>query len=280
MKKFGKKPTIPSSKKSTQAPEPVETQRTWIERGWYLVLEFELANSARFNAALEIAKKNPNFSELVDERGITFFRTIYFKKDFPKFTELYALVGAWKNTKLNFKGDDLAKEDFEIWFPSYQQYWGHRKILNESDFCGINKFETTPDFLGCYERNISLRWRDPMVIHYQYSSKVWYSFGKRVHELYRVDKQAMLTYLKTINEEFLACPCYGQDRIEHYVNKLPAEIDPGVHKEWQFKEDYLKLSAGRAFFNYDIAMSTMPDVCPVSEKAYEKFMNRIFKEGD
>jgi hypothetical protein len=275
-----KEPGIASVKQSDAAPSVADLNLKWIDRGWYLVLEFELINSTRFETALEIAKKNPHFVELVDERGVTFFRTIYFKKDFPKFGELYDLVGTWKNTKLFFKGDDLAKEHFENWFTSYKQYWGHRKTLNDQDYCGVGKFNTYPDFLGCYDRNISLRWRDPLVIHYQYSSKVWYGFGKRVGLIYKLDKSAIVNYLNKINEEYLNCPCYGHALVDRYLNKLPNEINPSVQPEWQFKEEYLKLSAGRTFFNYDIAMTTMPDICPVSEKAYEKFMTRIFRDSD
>ncbi len=278
IKKVDIKTLIPFSKKSRPAPDQAE--KKWIDRGWYFVLEFELISSARFEAALDIAKKNPYFAELVDERGITLFRTIYFKKDFPKFSELFGLVGAWKNTRLIYKGDEIAKEDFEVWFSSYQQYWGHRKTLNDNDFCGMSKLSDGPDFLGCYDRNVSLRWRDPLMMHYPYGSKVWYSFGKRVKNTYVVDRRSMADHLNKINEEYVHCPCYGHELIELYLNKLPAEINPAIHTEWLFKEEYLKSSAGRVFFNYDIAMSMMPDVCPVNKKAYEKFMSRIFKAGN
>lgn len=263
-------------KKETAVNEKPEELLRWVDRGWYLVLEFELVHSPKLDAALELAQKNVYYAELVDERGVTFYRAIYFKTDFPKFLEIYDIVGMWKNTKLNFKGDDITKNDFEIWYTSYKQYWGHRKTLNSADYCGVNKMSHYPDFLGCYDRCIEFRWRDPLFTHYQFSSKVWYSFGKRVGHVYVLDKQAILNHLNKVNKEYLACPCYGHSLIELYVNKLPKEMDPVLHKEWQFKEDYLKLSANKSFFNYDIALSTMTEICPVNEKAYYKFMDRIF----
>ncbi|KAB2880032.1 hypothetical protein F9K33_06900 [bacterium] len=263
-------------KKETAANEKPEESLRWVDRGWYLVVEFELVHSPKLDAALELAQKNAYYAELVDERGVTFYRAIYFKTDFPKFLEIYDIVGMWKNTKLNFKGDDIAKNDFEIWYTSYKQYWGHRKTLNSADYCGVNKMSHYPDFLGCYDRCIEFRWRDPLFTHYQFSSKVWYSFGKRVGHVYVLDKQAILNHLNKVNKEYHACPCYGHSLIDLYVNKLPKEMDPVLHKEWQFKEDYLKLSANKSFFNYDIALSTMTEICPVNEKAYYKFMDRIF----
>ena len=267
-----------SQKKDTAVKRDEEEIVRWVDRGWYLVLEFELVHSPNFELALETARKNAQFAELVDERGITFYRTIYFKTDFPKFNELYDVVGTWKNTKLNFKGDEISKNDFEIWYASYTQYWGHRKTLNSSDYCGVNKMSRYPDFLGCYDRCVELRWRDPLFTHYQFSSKVWYGFGKRVGQVYVVDKQAILGHLNKVNKDYLACPCYGHSTIDLYIAKLPKEIDPALHKEWQFKEDYLKLSANKSFFNYDIALSTMTEICPVNEKAYYKFMDRVFKD--
>jgi hypothetical protein len=265
-------------KKDASPKDNAAEKIPWVDRGWYLVLEFELVHSPRFEDAVELARKNERFAELVDERGVTFYRTIYFKNDFPKFHELYDVVGAWKNTKLNFKGDDISKNDFELWYASYKQYWGHRKTLNSGDYCGVNKMSHYPDFLGCYDRCVELRWHDPLFSHYQFFSKVWYSFGKRVGTIYVVDKQAILNHLNKVNKDYLPCPCYGHSVIEHYVNKLPKEIHPALHREWQFKEDYLKLSANKSFFNFDIALSTMPEICPINEKAYYKFMDRIFKD--
>lgn len=258
------------------ANEPSEKIQ-WIDRGWYLALEFELSNSPKFETALELARQNKHFVELVDERGVSLYRTIHFKADFPKFDQLFSIVGLWKSTKMYFKGDAIRKEDFEIWYTCYKTYWGHRKTLGENDFCGTSKLHKFPDFAGCYERNIYLRWRDPLYAHYQLSSRMWYSFGKRQHGVYVVDKPAMAAFLEKTNEEYKACPCYGHAAIERVLHKLPKEINPAIHKDWQFKEDFLKLSASKAYFNYDIAISVIPEICPVNEKAYVKYMERIFR---
>ncbi|MCB0832718.1 MAG: hypothetical protein KDC45_04585 [Bacteroidetes bacterium] len=254
-------------------PEPLQ----WVDRGWYVVLEFELANSARMDQVLEKAKTNPHFVELIDERGVTMYRTIYFKNDFPRFADLYELVGSWKNSRLFYRGDEVRKEHFDLWYQSYKIYWGHRKTLNSGDYCGLGKMSPYPDFLGCYERCVELRWRDPLFTHYQLNSRVWYSFGKKTKEVFTVDKPAMISYLSGLNEDYHACPCYGHTVIEHVLNQLPNEINPLIHKEWQFKGEYLKHTADRSYFNFDIAMTTLPDICPVSEKAYHKFMQKILQ---
>lgn len=251
----------------------------WIDRGWYVAIEFEMASSGKLDQAIAIAKKNPFFVELVDERGMTWFRAIYFKKDFSKFQELYALAGPWKNTRFFLKGDEVKKDDFETWYACYQQYWGHRKNLNLQDYCGTNKVSVYPDFIGYYGRNIVLRWQDPLTYYAQYHTKLWYTFGKRQGNTFHLDKAAMRGFLKKQNAEYELCPCYGHESIDHYINKLPNDLNPHIHTEWQFKEDFLKITANRAFIHYDITLSMMPEICPVNEKSYEKFMNRIFKES-
>jgi hypothetical protein len=267
---------VESFQKDADQPE---SPLSWIDRGWYVALEFELTSSAKFDQAVEMAKGHPHFAELVDERGVSLYRTIYFKKDFPKFEILYGLVGNWKSTRLYLKGDEITKTDFEIWYACYKTYWGHRKILNDGDTCGLTRTSVFPDFLGCYERHIVLKWRDPVFSSYQFSSKTWYHFGKRVRDTFVVDKEAMVSYLARTNEEYRVCPCYGHAGIDRFVSKLPKEINPVIYKEWLFKEDYLKTQA-RAMFNYEIAMSTLPDICPANEKAYLTFMNKLFQEEE
>lgn len=265
--------------KTDAGSPPADESVSWVDHGWYLALEFELTSSAKFDQVVEMAKSHPHFTELVDERGVSLFRTIYFKRDFPKFDALYALVGNWKSTRLYLKGDEITRTDFETWYSCYKTYWGHRKLLNDADACGQTRAAAFPDFLGCYERNILLKWRDPMFSAYQFTSKVWYHFGKRVRDLFVVDKEAMLAYLQKANDEYVVCPCYGHAWIDHFITKLPREINPLITREWLFKEDYLKTQV-KTMFNYDIALSTLPAICPVNEKAYVKFMNRMFSEEE
>jgi hypothetical protein len=267
------------TEKQKEEPRPQPETVQWVDRGWYVVLEFELTGSARVEMAVELARSHPHFTELVDERGRTLYRNIYFKRDFPKFDALYSIVGSWKSTRTYLKGDEIERNRFEPWYLSYRTYWGHRKMLNEADACGTSRTSPFPDFLGCYDRSIILKHRDPMFSSYQYSSKVWYHFGKRIRDAFVLDKSGMLAYLNRVNEDYLSCPCYGHALIDHFITKLPREINPAVHKEWVFKEDYLKAQV-RVLFNYEIAMSTMPEVCPVSEKAYVDFMTRLFKSED
>ncbi len=264
---------LPAEKKDADRP------LQWVDRGWYLVMDFEHSSSEKFAQAVETAKANPYFTELADERGVSLFRTIYFKEDFPKFEPLYALVGGWKNTKLYLKGSDIRREVFATWYDCYRRYWGHRKTLNADDFCGASRVNKFPDFIGCYERNIHLRWRDPLYMHYQQSSRLWYTFGRRRDQVYVVDKAAMAAFLARVNEDFIHCPCYGHDRLDRVIHRLPDALRPDTQKEWQFREDYLKLSArGVMMINYDIALSVLPEVCPASEKAYHRFMDKILKQ--
>jgi hypothetical protein len=255
----------------------MEPVTTWIDRGWYIAVEFELSTSARMEEVLDLARQNPHFVELMDERGVTVYRVIFFKNDFPKFDQLMELVGNWKSTTLYLKGNPVNKDHQEEWLACYRVYWGHRKTLNTRDFCGLSKLNRFPDFLGCYERNIYLRWRDPLYSYYQHHSKAWYTFGKRVRDRFVVDKPAMTAFLNKINADYDVCPCYDLERIEHAIHKLPAEINPVVHPEWQFKEQFLA-SNPRTSVNQEIALTTLNDIVPVDEKAYNRFMERIFTE--
>ncbi len=256
---------------------PKSEKIPWIDRGWYLAIEFELSKSMRFEEAVDLAKENEHFVELVDERGITWYRTIFFKKNFPEFTVLYDIVKGWKNTRFYLKGDEIKKEDFAIWYECYARYWGHRKDLLDHDYCGPEKFSAYPKFLGCYDRNIGLEWRDPVANYYGYRSKLWYSFGKKEKNVYRIDKEAMLKFLNKANKEYATCPCYGHTLIDHYLLKLPDEINPIVHAEWQWKEEFLKIGSNRGFMSYDAFLNAVPEICPVNQKVYQKFMQKIFK---
>ncbi len=247
----------------------------WIDRGWYVAVEFELSTSGRMEDVLELARQNPHFVELVDERGVTVYRTIFFKPDFPRFDRLYSLIGTWKSTTLYVKGDKIPREQLDEWYLCYKVYWGHRKSLTAKDNCGVSKVNRFPDFLGCFERNIYLRWRDPLYAHYQHLSRTWYSFGERTRDRFVLDKPAMTAFLKKLNIDYEACPCYDHERIERVLRKLPQEINPAVHKEWLFKEDYLKSIGARSYVNYDIAISTLNAIVPSDEKSYHAFMERL-----
>lgn len=252
----------------------------YIDRGWYIALEFELSSSAKFETALALARQNPHFAELVDERGVSIYRTIYFKDLFPKFNELYGIVGGWKNTRFYFKGHEIRQTDFEIWYPCFLTYWGHRRSLNITDYCGQSKISLFPDFIGCYDRNIYLRWRDPLTVHYHSLSRMWYSFGKRTTEGFQLDKTAMQHFLKSMNRDYHTCPSYGHHMIEQVIHKLPNMISVSDRKTWLYKEDYLRLNERQSMmFHHEIALSVLPDVCPASEKVYHKFMEQCFRAG-
>ncbi len=259
---------------------PVIHSVQYIDRGWYVALEFELSSSVKFEAALALARQNPHFTELVDERGVSIYRAIYFKDLFPKFHDLYDIVGGWKNTRYYFKGHELRQTDFDIWYPCFRTYWGHRRSLNITDYCGQSRVNPYPDFIGCYDRNIFLRWRDPLMIHYHQHSRMWYSFGKRVSGGFQLDKPAMHHYLRNLNHDFHPCPAYGHHMIDQVVHKLPNVIQIADRKQWLYKEDFLKLSERQAMmFHYEIALSVLPEICPVSEKIYYKYLDQCFKTG-
>ncbi len=255
-------------------------QVTFVDRGWYMVMEFELSSSGKFAQAVEIAKQNPHFTELVDERGVSIYRTIYFKDQFPRFHDLFEIVGGWKNTRFYFKGTEIKPIELETWYTSFRAYWGHRRSLNITDYCGQSKINPYPDFIGCYDRNIYLRWRDPLMTHYHQGSRMWYSFGKRSGNEFLIDKTAMHHYLKSLNPDFHPCPAYGHHIVDQVIHKLPNSLKPAEGKQWLFKEDYLRASERHAMmFHHEIALSVLPDICPVSEKNYHKFLDAIFRAG-
>lgn len=266
---------------SSPGPEPLpvsKTPLTWVDRGWYLVLEFFQSSSRRFEQTVELARGLPNFQELVDEKSATIYRNIFFEHDFHKIRPLYERVQNWKQVRIFVNGDPITKTQFDYWFSCQQFYWQARP-LPANAVCGRSK-SAYPDFLGCHNRNVFLKWRDPLMNSYHYSSRMWYAFGSldEAHREYVLDKPAMLAFLEKVNTNYQNCPCYRQrwidEQLAHLPKRIPVSDDDGT---WITKEDYLRLNRTRFYHPFIIGHSDIPEICPKNQPGYERYMSGLFR---
>lgn len=266
---------------SFAGPEPqalVQAPLRWVDRGWYLVLEFYQSSSRRFDQTVELARSLPNFQELTDEKSATIYRNIFFEQEFHRIRPLYECVQNWKQVRIFVNGDPITKTQFDYWYSCQQFYW-QSKPVPENAVCGRGK-AAVPDFLGCHNRNIFLKWRDPLMNSYHYSSRMWYAFGdlEEAGLEYVVNKPAMLAFLEKVNANYRTCPCYRRAWIQEHVDRLPDRIGLSGNGDgaWITKEDYVRLNRTRFYHPFIIGYSDIPEICPKSQNAYEKYMSRLF----
>ncbi len=97
---------------STARPaQPSERTKTWINRGWYVALEFGESSSSNFTSVVNTARRHPGFVKLLDEKREIVYRNIYTHSDLAKFWRLFGMVRAWRNTRVFVNGQPVGLLD-------------------------------------------------------------------------------------------------------------------------------------------------------------------------
>ena len=90
----------------------------WVDRGWYVVTEFERTPSINFQRTVELAKTHPGFTTLMDERNVMIYRNIYRERDLFHFQEMQKLIKNWKGAAgiitFDEKGDPIYEYVIKI----------------------------------------------------------------------------------------------------------------------------------------------------------------------
>lgn len=93
-----------------RAASPVKPTQ-WVDRGWYVVLEFGESSSEKLNRVVTIARRHPGFMRLLDENREIVYRTVYQRRDLNKFWTLFDRVRTWKSTRVFINGNPTRIED-------------------------------------------------------------------------------------------------------------------------------------------------------------------------
>jgi hypothetical protein len=247
----------------------------WVDRGWYLVTEFEKTPSVNFRRAVELAKTHPGFIPLMDERNILIYRNIYRENELLLFQELYKFIKNWRGVKLYFKGAQVDFETIESGVLCYiraKLLPGESTTSNSPKTCRSFNRENleTPLLLGCvgcWRSYISMEW-EPFQ-----SAEVpcWFFFGSLdQHKVYNINKEEMENVAIGHLSEYHSCPLLNLDRIRTFIQQLPDRIDPRKDKEWKYtKNNKKRQTEMRGEYRKD------PDVLPISEEAYRAYLKRM-----
>lgn len=82
----------------------------WVDRGWYLVLEFGETTSDKLDRVLRVARRHPGYVKLLDENRQIVYRTLYRRRDLSLFWPLFERVRNWKSTRVFVNGDPVSLE--------------------------------------------------------------------------------------------------------------------------------------------------------------------------
>lgn len=252
------------------APFKTQTkQGPWIDRGWYLVTEFEKTPSIHYKKAITLAQTHPGFIRLMDERNILIYRNMYREHDLVQFQELYKLIKNWKGTRLYFKGDEVEYDTIE----SGIQCYVHTKLLptSENNLSGScedfakHQLETSLNLgcLGCRRSGVSMGWNASA------TSELpgWFFFGTLDrHNVYNINKDELKQLVIGHLTEYASCPLFDFDQIARFIECLPDRIDPRKDREWVYNKNQQTEVKVQYYKN--------PEVVPTSKDAYRAYMKR------
>jgi hypothetical protein len=256
--------------------DPTHTQKArWVDRGWYVVTEFERTPSINFQRTVELAKTHPEFTALIDERNVMIYRNIYRESDLLHFQQMYKLIKNWKGAKLYVKGDRI---DFDMIGSGIQCYL--RTILqgeaSRHDPDGCKMFEPAASHflgcLGCHRSHVSMEWHRSCPS----SIPVWFAFGGLNHnQVYIIHKQDLES--EAIGEliDYRFCPLLNLAAIRECIGRLPDRIDPRKDREWKYqrrRKNRTTTTAHQSQHNGFIAKE--PEILPASEEAYYAYLKR------
>ncbi len=95
----------------TERPRPViASGPAWVDRGWYVVLEFGESASEKLKSTVVLARRHPGFIKLLDENREIVYRNVYQRRDLPRFWALFERVRGWKGTRVFVNGDPVKIE--------------------------------------------------------------------------------------------------------------------------------------------------------------------------
>lgn len=94
----------------TRRSAPTTRPTQWVDRGWYLVLEFEDTTSDKLDRALRIARRHPGYIKLLDENRQIVHRVLYRRRDLLLFWSLFERVRNWKSTRVYVNGNPVSLE--------------------------------------------------------------------------------------------------------------------------------------------------------------------------
>lgn len=250
-----------------------EQKTPWVDRGWYVVTEFERTPSINFQRAVELAKTHPGFTPLMDERNVLIYRNLYRPEDLLHFQEMLKLIKNWKGSKLYLKGERIGFDMLDSGVNCYI-----RTVLKSSSQPELQqdcqKFHPNDlpvlGCIGCRRSHVTLEW--PVEEFSEHL--VWFAFGKLDHNrVYHLQKDELEGAVMGELLDYRSCPLLDPDALHELIQRLPDRIDPRKDREWQYNRRYRQV---KSRMQYHLLASRESEILPVSADAYRAYLKRIF----
>ena len=244
---------------------------TWVDRGWYVVTEFERTPSINFQRAVELAKIHPRFTPLMDERNVLIYRNLYRAGDLLQFQDMLKLIKNWKGAKLYLKGERIEFDMLDSGINCYTHTVLESKSqTGPSEQCKQFRLEefSVLGCIGCRRSHVSLEWSLSESSEYL----VWFAFGTLDHNrVYHLQKDELEGAVIGELLEYRSCPLLDLEALRELIQQLPDRIDPRKDREWQYNRRYRQVKSRS---QYHLLASTEPEILPVSEEAYHAYLQR------
>ncbi len=254
---------------STQNAE----QAHWVDRGWYLVTEFERTPSIHFSRAVDLSLEHPEFTPLIDERNVMIHRNMYRPEHLLLFQDMFRLIKNWKGAKLYIKGERVAFDMLGQGLHCYcQTVLSHKPPSQE----GCRRFSKMSGrgCLACRRSYVGMEWNGGESQEFP----IWFAFGRLDrHQVYRIHKENLESAVIGELIEYHYCPLINLDDIRRVIRALPDRIDPRKDREWSYTDrlDAQAHSPAPPPVRMAPGASGQPAVTPVSEEAYRKYLEAL-----
>ena len=164
-------------------------------------------------------------------------------EDFKLFIYFWDIIKKYKETLMLNCGKLLTKEQTEDVLTWIRCYCNREYFPEKQDYCCISPGLKSLHGWGC-------KWLHTVMRHERFGRHHgihWYKMGPFDGEIQYIDKQDIKDKL---SEEakikcLQLCPMFSFNKVIHYVDELPNQIDPTIDDNWEyelsiFPEEYSK----------------------------------------
>jgi len=239
----------------------------WLDKGWYLVIEFEKSTSGLFPEALRLAQAQPTYCQLMDHRGHVFHRVILSETEAEQALELLELIQNWSHARAYVKGNPIQPADVMRQIECYALR-RNRGTLSECLLLARGDWPF-PAALGCRWDAVQLEWTgEPFNTWTRY----WFQIALMDSDhLLVIDKNRLQSRLDTALAAHGSCPMVQAARLEEILGRLPGCIDLDKEPEWRRDSRY----PIRTSIYVPSPLRHVPSVVPTDVDAYRRYMTRI-----
>lgn len=239
----------------------------WLDKGWYLVIEFEKSTSGLFPEALRLAQAQPSYCQLMDHRGHVFHRVILREAEAEQALELLELIQNWSHARAYVKGDPIQPADVMRQIECYALR-RHRGTLSGCLLLPQGDWPF-PAALGCRWDAVQLEWTGEPFNSW---TRYWFQFACLDSDrLLIIDKNRLQARVGSAFAARGACPMVQAARFEQILGRLPDSIDLDKQPEWK-RDTHYPL---RTSIYMPSALKHDPPVVPTDMDAYRRYMTRI-----